>query len=291
MHDVIFESDTRSGWIFDVGLLIAILISVFVTSLETVPDIAKLELPIFHQMEWLLTILFSIEYIARLSCARRPLRYALSFWGIIDVLSILPSYIGLLIPEGQAESFMMLRSIRLLRAFRVLKIWRMVDDAEDLYGAVARAKHKIVVFLMVVLVAVVISGTLMYFVETVVPNVIAQRRGLEPSTEVQFESIPEAMYWAIVTMTTVGYGDVVPTTGIGKIIAATLILLGYSLIIVPSSFVGAELKGNNQGEPASESDEGDRAAGNLDTAKRCPRCETLGHRTDAVYCFKCGERL
>lgn len=291
MHDVIFESDTRSGWIFDVGLLIAILISVFVTSLETVPDIAKLELPIFHQMEWLLTILFSIEYIARLSCARRPLRYALSFWGIIDVLSILPSYIGLLIPEGQAESFMMLRSIRLLRAFRVLKIWRMVDDAEDLYGAVARAKHKIVVFLMVVLVAVVISGTLMYFVETVVPNVIAQRRGLEPSTEVQFESIPEAMYWAIVTMTTVGYGDVVPTTGIGKIIAATLILLGYSLIIVPSSFVGAELKGNNQGEPASESDEGDRVAGNLDTAKRCPRCETLGHRTDAVYCFKCGERL
>lgn len=291
MHDVIFESDTRSGWIFDVGLLIAILISVFVTSLETVPDIAKLELPIFHQMEWLLTILFSIEYIARLSCARRPLRYALSFWGIIDVLSILPSYIGLLIPEGQAESFMMLRSIRLLRAFRVLKIWRMVDDAEDLYGAVARAKHKIVVFLMVVLVAVVISGTLMYFVETVVPNVIAQRRGLEPSTEVQFESIPEAMYWAIVTMTTVGYGDVVPTTGIGKIIAATLILLGYSLIIVPSSFVGAELKGNTQGEPASESDEGDRVAGYLDTAKRCPRCETFGHRTDAVYCFRCGERL
>ena len=291
MHDVIFESDTRSGWIFDVGLLIAILISVFVTSLETVPNIVKLELPIFHQTEWLLTILFSIEYIARLSCAKRPLRYALSFWGVIDVLSILPSYVGLLIPDGQTESFMMLRSIRLLRAFRVLKIWRMVDDADDLYGAVARAKHKIVVFLMVVLVAVVISGTLMYFVETVVPNVIAQRRGLEPITEVQFESIPESMYWAIVTMTTVGYGDVVPTTGIGKIIAATLILLGYSLIIVPSSFVGAELKGGTQDCPASESGDGGKAAGDRGMDKACPRCETPGHRGNAVYCFKCGQRL
>ncbi|MEM0924439.1 MAG: ion transporter [Planctomycetota bacterium] len=273
MHDVIFESETRSGWTFDVALLLAILCSVTVVAVETIPSVASQHKSILFGIEVFLTLLFTIEYIARLVCARNPLRYALSFWGIIDLLSILPTYAGLFIADGKANSFVILRSIRLLRAFRVLKLWRMLADAEELSQAIWKARHKIVVFLIVVLVAVTISGTLMYFVENVLPSLSA-----EDPTQVQsqFDSIPQAMYWAIVTMTTVGYGDIVPQTTIGKCISATLILLGYSLIIVPSGFVTAELT-------ARERRNSKRVA--------CPRCETNDHQAGAVYCYRCGERL
>ena len=226
-------------------------------------------------MEWLLTILFTIEYIARLSCARHPLKYAFSFWGIIDLLSILPTYVGVFIADGKAKSFVILRSIRLLRAFRVLKLWRMMDDAEELSQAIFKARHKIIV----VLVAVTISGTLMYFVERVVPEMLAgDDWSAEQEAAVKFDSIPQSMYWAIVTMTTVGYGDIVPTTVVGKFISATLILLGYSLIIVPSGFVTAELTSRESGDAAKP------------PPVRCGRCETIGHVEDAVYCYRCGER-
>ena len=284
MHDVIFESDTRAGWIFDVGLLIAILFSVVVVSVETIPSIAEREMPILGRFEWFLTILFTIEYVARLSCARHPLRYAISFWGIIDLLSILPTYVGLFVTDGSANSFVILRSIRLLRAFRVLKLWRMMRDAEELYQAIWKARHKIIVFLIVVMVAVTISGTLMYFVENVMPKLAAQKdmsTGQLAETESQFDSIPQAMYWAIVTMTTVGYGDIVPKTTIGKFISATLILLGYSLIIVPSSFVTAELTSRGIGQTDSD----------IDEETECPRCASDNHRSDAVYCYRCGERI
>lgn len=284
MHDIIFESDTRAGWIFDVGLLIVIICSIAVVSIETIPSIDQRYVPVLNGCEWLLTILFTIEYIARLACARHPLRYAFSFWGIIDLLSILPTYLGVFIADGQADSFVIVRSIRLLRAFRVLKLWRMMRDAEELYDAIWKARHKIIVFLIVVMVAVTISGTLMYFVENVMPRMAAKGNlpeAQEEFIESQFDSIPQAMYWAIVTMTTVGYGDIVPKTTIGKFISATLILLGYSLIIVPSSFVTAELTSRKGERPASSSD------GEL----KCPRCASVDHRDDAEYCYRCGERF
>ncbi|OYP37771.1 potassium channel protein [Rhodopirellula sp. MGV] len=287
MHDVIFESDTPAGWAFDVGLLIAILCSITVISLETIPSIARRELAVLESIEWCLTILFTVEYFARLACARHPLRYAFSFWGIVDLLSILPTYIGyVFVPQTQTRSFVILRSIRLLRAFRVLKLWRMMSDADELWHAVWNARHKIIVFLIVVMVAVTISGTLMYFVETIMPALVA---GVPPQDfDSRFDSIPQAMYWAIVTMTTVGYGDIVPTTTTGKVISATLILLGYSLIIVPSGFVTAELTSH----ASDKEDAGDKKDLDATTTDRpCPRCETQKHLTGAVYCHRCGERL
>lgn len=283
MHDIIFESDTPAGWAFDVALLLAILCSVAVVSIETIPSIKEREFLILGHFELFLTVLFTIEYVARLACARHPIRYAFSFWGIIDLLSILPTYISIVVSDLSADSFVILRSVRLLRAFRVLKLWRMMSDAEELSQAIWKARHKIIVFLIVVLVAVTISGTLMYFVEYQIEEMT--QRGLPPGERTkppsQFDSIPQSMYWAIVTMTTVGYGDIVPKTTTGKFISATLILLGYSLIIVPSGFVTAEL--TSSASPATP--------GESDDESECPRCATAGHRVDAVYCYRCGERL
>jgi voltage-gated potassium channel len=264
MYDIIFEADTPAGRWFDIALLIAILASITIVSLETVPSYQASNrlIAVFISIEWVLTGLFTIEYVLRLLCVRSPLRYALSFWGIIDLLSILPSYVTLLVGSSP-RSFVILRSIRLLRVFRVLKLWRMMNEADELASAVWRAKNKIVVFLVVVLVAVTISGTLMFHIEALTADVS------------QFTSIPQSMYWAIVTMTTVGYGDVVPQTAAGKIISAILILLGYSLIIVPSTFVTAGMIQKQQ-EPE---------------AARCHNCHVPGQRADATYCYRCGQRL
>ncbi len=221
-------------------------------------------LSFFNGTEWVLTILFTIEYVLRLSCVRRPLRYAFSFWGVIDLLSILPSYVTIFVGPS-SRSFVILRSVRLLRVFRVLKLWRMMDEADELGLAIWRARNKIIVFLVVVLVAVTISGTLMYHIESI-------QSGEQAS---QFTSIPQAMYWAIVTMTTVGYGDVVPQTAVGKVISAILILLGYSLIIVPSTFVNAQFARSKQ-EPEEIP---------------CPDCGANGQRSDAIFCYRCGEQL
>ncbi|TWU42523.1 Cyclic nucleotide-gated potassium channel [Novipirellula artificiosorum] len=271
MYDVIFEADTHAGRWFDIGLLLAILASIFFVSLETVDGYADNDW--IQVAEWALTILFTIEYVLRLVCSRRPLRYALSFWGIIDLLSIAPGYLTLLIGSS-SSALLTLRSIRLLRVFRVMKLWRMMNEANELSTAIWRARNKIVVFLSVVLVAVTISGSLMYHVETLMFNVDPEKK---INTESDFTSIPQAMYWATVTMTTVGYGDVVPKTVIGKIISAALILLGYSLIIVPTGFVSAEMI-NAKGTMA-------------DDRTGCPICEATGHRSEAHYCYRCGSRM
>ncbi len=276
MYDIIFEAETPAGWWFDIGLLIAILLSVTIVALETVPDFNKNPSykQFFYYAEILLTLLFTIEYVLRLICVRSAWRYAFSFWGIIDLLSVLPTIAAAFATPGKSHSFgMLLRSVRLLRVFRVLKLWRMMNDADELSDAIWKSRNKIVVFLAVVMVAITISGTLMYYVENVIPEIIypADR---EPS---QFKSIPESMYWATVTMTTVGYGDIVPQTWFGKVISTVLILLGYSLIIVPSGFVTAELTS--------------RSVGNAEDDIPCHRCEASGQRTDAVYCYRCGHRL
>jgi voltage-gated potassium channel len=264
LYDVIFEADTPAGRWFDIALLIAILASITIVSLETIPSYAKRAGLFFNATEWLLTILFTIEYVLRLSCVRHPLRYAFSFWGVIDLLSIMPSYITVFVGPS-SRSFVILRSVRLLRVFRVLKLWRMMDEADELSSAIWRARNKIIVFLVVVLVAVTISGTLMYHIEAI-------QVGDQQS---QFTSIPQAMYWAIVTMTTVGYGDVVPQTSVGKVISAILILLGYSLIIVPSTFVSAQFAQRRQ-----ETEE-----------LPCHACGANGQRSDATFCYRCGEKL
>ncbi|MDA9857052.1 ion transporter [Rubripirellula sp.] len=268
MYDIIFEADDPAGKWFDIGLLLAILASITIVSLETMPAYREngALLNAFELVEWVLTGLFTIEYALRLACVRRPMRYAFSFWGIIDLLSILPSYITIFIGPS-SRSFVILRSIRLLRVFRVLKLWRMMDEADELSNAIWRARNKIIVFVVVVLVAVTISGTLMFHIEALTADGI--------NTSSQFTSIPQSMYWAIVTMTTVGYGDVVPQTAAGKMISAVLILLGYSLIIVPSTFVSAEFV--NQATHRS--------------SHPCHHCEAYDQREDATYCYRCGKRL
>ncbi len=283
MYDIIFEADTQAGRAFDIGLLIAIIASIVLVSIETLPQyhihvassatanaiITEIRLPLWLTAgEWFLTVIFTVEYIARLSCVRHPMRYAWSFWGIVDLLSILPSY--LVFFGASTRSFAILRSIRLLRVFRVLKLWRMMSQADELADAVWHSRDKIVVFLSVVLVAVTISGALMYHIETVLASA-------EDAKSSDFTSIPQSMYWAIVTMTTVGYGDVVPHTTFGKIISAALILLGYSLIIVPTGFVSAELSKLDSQEP-------------LDN-HACPNCLMSEHRSDADYCYRCGTHL
>lgn len=289
MYDVIFEADCPQGKAFDIALLIAIIASIVLVSVETLPQYHVVE-PAASTLssaasdesgvaavshiptwliagEWCLTILFTIEYALRLACVRYPWRYAKSFWGIVDLLSILPNYLALFVGTS-ARSFTILRSIRLLRVFRVLKLWRMMSQADELADAVWRSRDKIIVFLSVVLVAVTISGTLMYHIETVM---------MGETHESDFTSIPQSMYWAIVTMTTVGYGDVVPHTTIGKGISAVLILLGYSLIIVPSGFVSAELSGMRANERVQH--------------HHCPHCSVSPHRGDADYCYRCGAQL
>ncbi|MEO9591719.1 ion transporter [Rhodopirellula bahusiensis] len=277
IYDVIFEADSPLGRGFDIALLVAIIASIVLVSLETVPEYDLQRDPNsatptsrlvlwFWALEWILTILFTIEYALRLYCVRHPLKYAFSFWGIVDLLSILPSYLTLLVGRS-AKSFVILRSVRLLRVFRVLKLWRMMSQADELADAVWKSREKIIVFLAVVLVAVTISGTLMYQIETVL---------MGETHESDFTSIPQAMYWAIVTMTTVGYGDVVPHTTIGKIISAALILLGYSLIIVPTGFVSAELSGKIAATTEHH---------------RCAQCGLSSHRAGAVHCDRCGHRL
>lgn len=265
LYVIIFEADTRAGQLFDIVLLLAIFASITTVSLETVAYFERGNWPvILRRIEWVLTVLFTIEYLARLICVRRPLRYALSFFGIIDLLSCLPMYVELFWGVN-SRSLMIVRSIRLLRVFRVLKMMRMLREAHSLREAVWRSRDKILVFIAVVMVAVTISGTLMFQIE----------HNQEGSG---FSSIPQAMYWAIVTMTTVGYGDIVATTVAGKLITAALILLGYSLIIVPTGFVSAEIQAQ-------------RVARDQLTTRTCPGCMLEGHLREAVYCYACGHQL
>ncbi len=261
VHRVIFGTETLGGKLFDIGLLIAILVSVVAVSLETVESVDRHHHRALVSIEWVLTVLFTIEYVLRLLCVRRPRRYARSFFGVVDLLSFLPTYLSLLAPG--AQMLIVLRTLRLLRVFRILELSHFMTEAEVLGRAVWEARAKVVVFLMTVLIAVTIMGTGMYQVERDRPDS-------------QFTSIPQSMYWAIVTMTTVGYGDVVPHTALGKMLSAVLILLGYSLIIVPTGFVSAELVGKRSASPP---------------ARSCPRCAAGEHQDDARFCRQCGAEL
>jgi voltage-gated potassium channel len=224
-YDIIFQTDTRAGQIFDLSLLAAILLSVTVVCLETVPSIAKVHRPTLRTLEWILTGLFTIEYAMRLIVVREPRRYALSFLGIVDLISLLPTYLSLVFPG--ATVLYALRSLRLLRVFRVFSLGKMAREGTQMTRALMAARYKIGVFLGTILIVVVLQGALIYY--------------LEHDVNERFSSIPRAIYWAIVTMTTVGYGDISPSTGAGQFVAALLMLLGYAIIAVPTGIVSAEV--------------------------------------------------
>ncbi len=268
-YEIIFEADTFPGKLFDVLLLIAILLSVLVVMCESVEGIRKDYKPQLLGAEWFFTLLFTVEYLSRIVCAHRPLRYIFSFYGIVDLLAILPTYLTLPIFTGGADTqrLAVIRALRLLRAFRIFKLAHMLSEAAALRQAMWAARAKVLVFLSVVLIAVVIVGSAMHVIEG---------GDAESQIETGFDSIPESMYWAVVTMTTVGYGDVSPATALGKLIAACMMMLGYCLIIVPTGIVSAELA---------------HAGGRELTTQVCPECMAEGHDADAKCCKYCGEIL
>jgi len=256
---VIFRSDTRAGQWFDLVLIAAILISVSVVALATVDGFNARYGQALYAIEWGFTLLFTIEYALRLYCVRNRLNYARSFFGIIDLLSILPTYLGLIL--AGAAPMLVIRILRILRLFRVMHLNRYIRDANILLEVLRAGWRKTLVFVYVVLTLVVIFATVMHFVE---------------GEEAGFNSIPQSMYWAIVTLTTVGYGDITPITPLGKVIASLIMITGYGIIAVPlgiffSEFSEARKRGRNR--------------------KSCPSCGLRGHEEDAEHCRACGDKL
>ena len=258
LHEVIFEAGTAGGRAFDVGLLVAILMSIVVVMLESVADIRREHGGMLRAVEWTITIAFTIEYALRLVAVDRPWRYALSLYGLVDLLAILPTYLALVLPE--AHSLMVIRAVRLLRVFRILKLAHFLGEAQQLAQALRASSRKIIVFLGAIVTLVIVTGALMYVVE---------------GEEHGFTSIPTSMYWAVVTMTTVGYGDIAPRTPLGQLLAAVLMILGYGIIAVPTGIVSVELA--RTGHPVS--------------AQACPACGGEGHDPDATHCKYCGAHL
>lgn len=259
LHEIIFEAETRAGRAFDVALLWTILLSVLAVLLESVSAVRQEFGGTLRVAEWLFTILFAIEYALRLFAVRRPLLYMRSFYGLIDLLAILPTPLSLLYPG--AQSLLVVRVVRLLRVFRVLKLTSFLGQADILMTALHASRQKITVFLGAVLTLVVIAGAMMYLIE---------------GEENGFDSIPRGMYWAIVTLTTVGYGDITPKTTGGQMLASLIMILGYGVIAVPTGIVSVELA--NASRPPTNT-------------RACPGCGSEGHQLDASHCRLCGHAL
>lgn len=260
LYTVIFEADTRAGRLFDQWLIALILMSVLVVVVESVQSADLKQHSFFFWMEWLFTLAFTIEYAARLTCVRHPWRYALSFYGVIDLLALLPTYVALLVPEVQA--LIDVRVLRLLRVFRVFKLTAYVVEYQSLGHALNASRRKILVFLSAVLMIVLVMGTLMYVVEG-------------PGNG--FTNIPTSVYWAITTMTTVGFGDITPKTDLGRLISSAMMLLGWGTLAVPTGIVTAEMTA--------------RRIATTPTTRTCHECLTEGHLAQADFCFHCGAQL
>ena len=260
LHEIIFEADTPAGKYFDIGLIICIVLSILAVMLDSI-EIVRQEYSQFLRIaEWILTIIFSLEYILRILSVRRALGYAFSFYGIVDRLAIIPTYVSLFFPGIQC--LLVIRSLRLLRIFRVLKLARFLSEAQQLGTALQASYRKIMVFISVVLSLVIIFGTLMYVVE---------------GGENEFTSIPKSIYWAIVTLTTVGYGDISPQTPLGQALAAIIMIFGYAIIAVPTGIVTAEIAYSSLNK-------------NIST-QACLNCSAEGHDSDAEFCKYCGNTL
>ena len=257
LHEIIFEADTPAGKLFDLALILSISLSVLIVMLDSIASWRTAYGQLFFQLEWLFTILFTIEYALRLSCIGRPLKYAGSFYGIVDLLSILPSYISLFLPAG--KYLLVIRILRLLRVFRVLKLVQYVGESTHLKRALWASRRKITVFLLSVFLLMVFFGSIMYIVE---------------GPENGFTSIPRSVYWAIVTMTTVGYGDISPRTNLGQALASLVMIFGYGIIAIPTGIVTSEL-----------------TFGKTLTTQACPECGREGHEINARHCKYCGAEL
>lgn len=255
IHEIIFEAETPSGRTFDLVLLVMIVLSVFAVLLDSVPSIHNRFGNELLVAEWVFTILFTGEYLLRIISAVRPSKYIFSFYGIIDLLAILPTYLSLVMVGSQY--LLVIRVLRLLRVFRVLKLARYVGASRVLAIALKNSRHKIVVFLEVVLTLVVIMGSLMYLIE---------------GEEHGFTSIPRAIYWAIVTLTTVGYGDIAPQTVVGQFLASIIMIIGYAIIAVPTGIISVEM-----------------AKATQTSTRVCKECHCADHDDNAKYCKNCGE--
>lgn len=261
-HEIIFEADTPKGKAFDIGLLVTIVASILIVMLQSVSTINQEYGNMLNIADWVITIGFSIEYALRIACVRRPWRYIFSFWGIVDLLSVLPSYVALVIPGSHYLS--VVRVLRLIRIFRIFKLNSYIQESRVLLEALKAARPKIVVFLLVVMSLILVMGTTVYVIENFADD----------SSE--FTSIPKAIYWAIVTITTVGYGDIAPQTVLGQTIAAIAMILGYAIIIVPSGIFSVEIIAASKAQTNTQV---------------CLTCSKEGHDDDASYCKYCGSKL
>ena len=258
LHEIVFEAETTAGRAFDLSVISLIVLSVFVVVIESIKGVREDYAVILFRLEWFFTIIFSIEYILRLISVRKPLRYALSFFGLIDLLAILPTFVSLFIPGTQY--LLTIRILRLLRIFRILKLTEYLTEAKTITTALKASRRKISVFLLAIVAMMTIVGTSIYVIE---------------GEENGFTDIPTSIYWAIVTMTTVGYGDLAPKTPLGKILASVVMIAGYAIIAVPTGIVTVEL--SRSGKAAS--------------TQVCPECHSEGHDADAVFCKYCGAKL
>lgn len=270
LHTIIYEADTPEGKFFDVMLLIAILASIVFVMLESVSSFDLRYHNFLNIAEWVITIIFTLEYIARIIAVKRPLKYIFSFYGIIDFLATIPKYVSLIFVGTQV--FIALRALRLLRVFRILKLARYLGASNILASSLKASRAKILVFLYTVIIVCIIFGTMMYLIE-------GEQSG--------FTSIPVSIYWCIVTLTTVGFGDIAPVTAFGQFIASIIMIMGYGIIAVPTGIVTAEYAAQNKGATGSppripEVD--------LNT-EACPYCSAEGHKDNAKYCYNCGHRL
>ncbi len=256
---IIFEADTTAGKAFDVVLIAAILLSILTVMLESIASVRERYGDWLLAAEWGFTILFTVEYVMRLSCSERPARYARSFFGVVDLLSVLPTYASVLIPG--AQTLLVIRTLRILRIFRVLKLANYMRESETLLRALQASRRKIAVFVFVLFTLVVVFGSLMHLIE---------------GPEHGFTSIPRGIYWAIVTLTTVGYGDIAPQTDAGQALAAVTMILGYGIVAVPTGIITSEL--THAGERAQ-------------LLKACKGCAATGHDANATHCNRCGAGL
>lgn len=259
LREIIFEADTPAGKLFDVALILAISTSVSVVMLDSIREVRESYGSILYALEWFFTIIFTIEYVLRLYCIERTLKYARSFFGVVDLLAILPTYLSLFIPGTHYVA--VIRILRVLRVFRILKFVEYVNETNILIRALRGSRRKITIFLLSIFSLVIILGSLMYLIE-------GEDHG--------FTSIPRGVYWAIVTLTTVGYGDISPQTNLGQALAAVVMMVGYSILAIPTGIFAMEIN---------------RAMLQPMTTKVCASCSAEGHDSDADFCKFCGEKL
>ncbi|MDX9846532.1 MAG: ion transporter [Tenuifilaceae bacterium] len=259
LYEIIFKADTYYGKLFDELLLVLILISVGVVMLESIAEVRVSYGNYLLAAEWILTILFLAEYIVRIICSPEPRKYVVSFFGVVDLLAILPTFMALLVPG--VHPLIVVRALRLLRVYRILKLYHFIHEGNILLIALRNSLHKIFIFMAFILVLVLLLGSIMYVVE---------------GADNGFNSIPLSIYWAVITLTTVGYGDIVPSTDLGKFISTFIMLLGYSIIAIPTGIVSAEIT---------------KRRGTEIKTRICSNCEESEHQADAKYCMTCGKEL